>query len=62
MTGLEKQLTEKKMGHVGIGGAFRIVKGKIRAHIMPDFKARALSRSSNTCSPGVLCAAAQRDG
>jgi len=38
LQGLEKQLAEKKLGHVGIGGAFRIVQGKIKGHIIRDFK------------------------
>src|SRR5438105_3538791 len=25
-------------GQIGIGGVFRLVKGKIKAHVMPDFK------------------------
>jgi hypothetical protein len=36
--GLLAEIGKKLSGHVGIGGVFRIVTGKIKAHIMPDFK------------------------
>lgn len=38
VSGLIKQLGDAGKGHVGVGGVFFLNDGKIKAHVMPDFK------------------------